>query len=42
MPFKFTGKIDKVTLELKETKAASTEAAEKVVREASRRKALAD
>ena len=42
VPFKFTGKIEKVTIELKETKAASTEEAEKVVREASRRKALAD
>ena len=39
---KFTGKIAKVTIELKEIKAASAETGEKLVREASSRKLLAD
>ncbi len=37
----FTGKIVKVTIDLKEIKAASAEVTEKVVREASARKRLA-
>jgi len=42
VPFKFTGKIAKVTIELKEMKAASTEAEGNTVREAHARKALAE
>lgn len=39
---KFTGTIDKVTIDLKEMKAASTEAETHAVREAHVRKQLAD
>ena len=39
---RFTGTIHKVTIDLKELKAASAEAAETVVREESSRKALSD
>jgi hypothetical protein len=42
MPFKFTGTIHKVTIELKEMKAAQAEAEQRAVREAHVRKQLAD
>jgi len=42
VPFKFTGKIAKVTIELKEIKAASTGAEGNTLREAHARKALAE
>ena len=42
VPFKFTGKIAKVTIELQEMKAASAEVEQHVVREAHVRKILAD
>ena len=41
-PFKFTGTIDKVTIELKEMKAADNEKAEKSHKEAALKKALSD
>ena len=42
VPFKFTGKIGKVTIELQEMKAANAEAEKDAVREAHVRKTLAD
>ena len=41
-PFKFTGKISKVTVELKDVKAAEHEGAEEARRMARLKKALAD
>ncbi|MGO9612825.1 MAG: arylsulfatase [Dissulfurispiraceae bacterium] len=42
VPFKFTGKIDKVTIELKEMKSVDKEEAEQSRKEAALRKALSD
>ena len=42
MPFKFTGKIDKVTIDLKEMKTADKEKADTARREAGVKKALSD
>ena len=42
MPFKFTGKIAKVTIELKEMKTADKDEAGKSHREAALKKALSD
>jgi arylsulfatase len=42
VPFKFTGKIDKVTIELQEMKAADKEEADKAVKEAGLKKGLSD
>jgi arylsulfatase len=42
VPFKFTGKIDKVTIELKEMKAADKKEAEQSHKEAALKKALSD
>jgi len=42
VPFKFTGKIHSITIELKETKAAATDEGIQAIREASNRKLLAD
>ncbi len=42
VPFKFNGKIGKVTIELKETKAATTKEAEQVEKLAALQKALSD
>ena len=42
MPFKFTGKIEKVTIELKEMKVADKDGVEKSHKEAVLKKALAD
>jgi hypothetical protein len=41
-PFKFTGKIDQVTIDLKETTAPVTDEADKARREAELKKALSD
>jgi arylsulfatase len=42
VPFKFTGKIDKVTIDLQEMKAADKEEADKAVKEAGLKKGLSD
>jgi arylsulfatase len=42
VPFKFTGKIAKVTIELKEMKTSSRDEAEQARKVASLKKALAD
>jgi arylsulfatase A-like enzyme len=42
VPFKFTGKIDKVTIELKETKKADRDEAGRAVKEAAVKKGLSD
>jgi arylsulfatase len=41
-PYKFTGKIDKVTIDLKEMKKAEKEEEDKLRAEAARKKALSD
>jgi arylsulfatase len=41
-PYKFTGKIDKVTIDLKEMKTADKEETDKAQKEASMKKALSD
>ena len=41
-PYKFTGKINKVTIDLKEMKSADKEKADKAQKEASMKKALSD
>lgn len=42
VPFKFTGKIDKVTIELKEVKAAHKEEVDRAQKEARLKKGLSD
>jgi hypothetical protein len=42
VPFKFTGKIDKVTIDLKEATAAVTDEEDKARKEAALKKALSD
>ena len=42
VPFKFTGKIDKVTVDLKETTPPVADEADKARREAELKKALSD
>jgi arylsulfatase len=42
VPFKFTGKIDKVTIELKEMKKADRDIAEQAIKEATVKKRLSD
>jgi arylsulfatase len=42
IPFKFTGKIDKVTIELQEMKAADKDEADKAQKEAGLKKGLSD
>ena len=42
VPFKFTGKIEKVTIELKEMKMADKDGVEKSHKEAALKKALSD